>query len=384
MTHGPAAPPVLDFAARPHGAPPPVLTGTGSGGYARRPSGGEPMLVLRRSPDVLRALTDTAAFGMAGVTAAGQLRGCPLTGAEMQSPDGGLLSMNPPLLREYRRRIGYLFTRLAAVATLPAVRGLAAGGAASLARRDSADVLASYAAPLAAAAISRALGVPRHDWEGRLAQHAAVAFAVVPGPDAVSAVAAAWGDLYDYYGRAPGTAPPGSLAAELGTALDGFTPAQITHVTATVSNGFGAILPVLAVALAELARRPQLIAACARGERTWVSVADDLLRRRATFPAALPRVALRDTRIADRDITEGAVVLPSLIAAAHDRDTPPACGIAFGAGPHTCPGAHLSRAWLAVALKEFFGAFPRAHLTGGLDWQPGTLPVPRDVTVALR
>src|SRR5690349_14176376 len=106
--------PVLSFAAEPGGAPPPVLCGDTAGDFALRPAGGEPMLVLRRREDVVRSLSDTSHFGMAGITEAGELRKCPLTGAEMQSPDGGLLNMNPPLLRVYRQRINGLFSRRAA------------------------------------------------------------------------------------------------------------------------------------------------------------------------------------------------------------------------------------------------------------------------------
>ena len=64
----------------------------------------------------------------------------------------------------------------------------------------------------------------------------------------------------------------------------GSTASQVTHVVGTVSNGFGAVLPVLAVALAEVAQRPQVITACLRGERTWASVAGQLLRLRTIFP----------------------------------------------------------------------------------------------------
>jgi hypothetical protein len=55
---------------------------------------------------------------------------------------------------------------------------------------------------------------------------------------------------------------------------------------------------------------------------------------------------------------------------------PPPRNIAFGAGPHFCPGAALTQVWLASALAEFFQRFPGAHLAGSLDWQPGTLSVP--------
>ena len=381
----PAAVPVLTFAAEPGGAPPPVLRGGAAGDLARRPAGGEPMLVLRRSPDVLRALRDCTHFAMAGITESGELRGSPLTGAEMQSPDGGLLNMNPPLLRAYRQRINGLFTTRAAEATRPAVRAIAAGLASALAGRPTVDALAEFAEPFTAAAVCQAMGVPLRDWPAIL-EFSRVAFAVVPGPAAVSRVAAAWHELYAYYGplAAASAARPGGLTAQLTGVLAGQSPSQIVHVIGTVSNGFGAVLPVLAVALIEVAQRPQIIEACQRGALTWAAVAADLLRRRTIFPVALPRVALADTWLGSRRIGAGTTVLPSLIAAANDLDRPPPCDIAFGAGPHLCPGAALTRVWLATALAEFFTAFPAARLAADLAWQPGTLSVPREIALALR
>ncbi len=372
-------PPILRFDSQPDGGPPPILCASGHD-YAVRPAGGRPMLVLRRRPDVLRVLTDTGNFGMAAVTRAGGLVGCPLTGAEMQSSDGGLLNMNVPRLRSYRQRIAGLFTRRAAEATRPLARALACSLAEALHGRATADVLTGFAEPFTATAVSAAMGTPLADWDWIL-EASRIAFAVVPGPDAIDDVAAAWGDLYGYYTRAAAR-PGGGLTTQLAGALDGHTAAQVAHVTGTISNGFGAMLPVLAVAIAELARQPHVIASCTRGERTWASVAGELLSTRAMFPIALPRIALADTWLGRKHITEGTTVLPSLIAAAHDGPASPS--IPFGAGPHFCPGAPLARVWLSVALQAFFGNFPRARLAGDLDWQAGTLPVPREVTLALR
>jgi cytochrome P450 len=170
----------------------------------------------------------------------------------------------------------------------------------------------------------------------------------------------------------------------MASALDGSTASQVTHAVGTVSNGFGALLPVLAVSLAEVAQRPWVIAACQRGERTWMSVAEQLLRLRTIFPVAVPRVVLADTQLSGRLVTRGTVVLPSLIAAAHDLSRPAPCNIAFGAGPHFCPGAALTRLWLACAMAGFFEVFPQARLAGPLEWQPGTLSVPREIVLALR
>jgi 2-hydroxy-5-methyl-1-naphthoate 7-hydroxylase len=372
-------PPVLRFDSQPDGGPPPILRASGPD-FAFRPAGGPPMLVLRRRPDVLRALTSTRNFGMAAVTGTGGLLGCPLTGAEMQSPDGGLLNMDPPGLRSYRQRIAGLFSRRAAEATRPLAQVLAGNLAGALHGRATADALTGFAEPFTATAVSAAMGTPQADWD-RILESSRIAFAVVPGPGAVDDVAAAWADLYSYYTRAV-TRPSGGLTTQLARALDGHTAAQIAHVTGTVSNGFGAMLPVLAVAIAELARQPRVVASCTRGERTWASVADELLSTRTMFPIALPRVALADTWLGERLITRGTTVLPSLIAAAHDG--PPSPRIPFGAGPHYCPGAALTRVWLCAALEAFFGTFPRARLAGDLDWQAGTLPVPREITLTLR
>ena len=373
-------PPVLRFDSQPDGGPPPLLC-AGGHDYAFRPAGGPPMLILRRRPDVIRVLTDSRNFGMAAVTRTGGLLRCPLTGAEMQSTDGGLLNMNMPQLRSYRRRIAGLFTRPAAETTRPLVRSLASSLAGSLQGCATADALTGFAEPFTATAVSAAMGTPLADWD-QILEASRVAFAIVPGPETVDDVAAAWDDLYGYYIRAAARPPGGGLTTQLARALAGHTAAQIARVTATVSNGFGAMLPVLAVAITELAQQPHVVAACTRGERTWASVARELLSTRTLFPIALPRVALADTWLGGRPISTGTTVLPSLIAAAHDG--PASAVIPFGAGSHFCPGAALARLWLSVSLEAFFGTFPRARLAGDLDWQPGTLPVPRQVTLALR
>jgi hypothetical protein len=80
--------PVLTFTPEPAGAATPVLRAGGHGDHAGRPSGGPPLLVLCRTADVLPALRD-ARFAMAGVTPSGEVTRFPLTGAELQSPDGG-------------------------------------------------------------------------------------------------------------------------------------------------------------------------------------------------------------------------------------------------------------------------------------------------------
>jgi cytochrome P450 len=368
--------PVLTFAAERDGGPPAVLRAGGVGEYALRPAGGPPLRVLRRATDVLRVTSDQRHFAMAGVTARGEVSGCPLTGAEMQSPDGGLLNMNGPELRGYRQRVNALFTRREAERTRPAVAAAAHALATRL--RGTTDVLARFAVPLAAVAVSAEMGTRPGDYD-EVDRFSRVAFSVVPAADAVPSVAQAWDDLYAFYGARMRQTMPARIAQ----ALDGHTADQVVHVTGTVSNGFGAVLPVLAVSLVETAtHRRDFVRACLAGRGSWEELANFLLRNRAMFPVELPRVCLRDTRLSGLLVHAGEQMLPSLIAATHDPDGSP-CDIAFGPGPHMCPGAHLTRVWLSAALEAFWTAHPRARLVGGLAWQPGTLSVPRKIVLAL-
>jgi cytochrome P450 len=376
--------PVLTFGAQPDGQYPQVLLDDSCGDTVRAPAGGASMRVLRDPKAVLACLdlhsriSPGSAFPrivMAGAhPVTGALRGCPLTGAEQQSADGGLLNMNPPHLTGYRRQLTGLFSAAAAEKTRPAAQACAAGLVTRLAAAGrEADVAAGYAAPFAATMIVQTLG--GGDWL-QLKAWSDVAFGLVPSPAAVSAVDAVWAELYSYFG----TSRLGGLAAAIAARPAGHTTDQVAHVLATVSNGFGAVPPVLIRCLVELLRRPGTVTACIRGEQSWRAVIRHLIGTHVMFPVALPRLVLADTRLGAHLVKAGTLVLPSLVGAA--RAGAPAT-IAFGPGPHFCPGAAWTWATVEVATVTFFRSFPRPRLVGALDWQPGTLQVPRQVTVQL-
>jgi len=305
----------------------------------------------------------------------GTLRGCPLTGAEQQSADGGLLNMNPPHLTGYRRQLSALFSAAAAESTRPTGQACAATLIRQLAAGSSreADIAAGYVTPYAAAMIVRTLG--GSDWP-QLKAWSDVAFGLVPSPAAVREVDAVWAELYSYFA----SSRLGGLAAAVAARLADHTPDQVAHVLATVSNGFGAVPPVLTRVLIELLRRPGTVTACLRAEQSWRAVVRHLIGRRVMFPVALPRLVTSTTRLGAHLVEAGTLVLPSLIGAA--QAGAPAT-IAFGPGPHFCPGAALTWVWVEVAAEAFFRSFPRAKIAGPLDWQPGTLQVPRQVRVRL-
>jgi cytochrome P450 len=312
---------------------------------------------------------------MAGAhPATGTLRGCPLTGAERQNADGGLLNMNPPYLTGYRRQLSGLFSAAAAESTRPAAQACAAGLVRRLAAAErDADVAGEYAVPFTSAMIVQTLGAG--DWP-QIKAWSDAAFGVVQSPAAVSKVDAAWAEEYAYFS----SCRLGGLAAAIAARLTDRTPDQVVRVLATVSNGFGAVVPVLVRVLIELLQQPGIVSACLRGDQSWRAVVRRLIGSAVMFPIALPRLVLADTRLGADLVKAGTLVLPSLIAAAR-RGAP--ATIAFGPGPHFCPGAAWTWTWTEVAVVAFFRSFPRAQLACTLDWQPGTLQVPRQVTVRL-
>ena len=239
----------------------------------------------------------------------GTLRGLPLTGAEQQDPNGGLLNMNPPRLTGYRRQLtGWLVLRRGggvhqARRTCPRERPCHAPG-------RGADIAAGYAAPFAAALITDTLGAGT---QRQLQAWSDVAFGVVRFPDAISEVDAAWAEMYSYFA----TRRLDGLAAAIGARLTGHTPGQIAYVLATVSNGFGAVPPVLTRVLIELLRQPGTVTACLRGEQfAWRAEVRRLIGTRAMFPVALPRLVMADTWLGGHLAEEGTLVLPWLMASA--------------------------------------------------------------------
>ena len=364
-------------AAANDGEPAGVLVRGGPDDRVRAPAGGEPMLVLRSAAEVRGCLRQPRV-----VMAPTGARGCPLTGAELQDPDGGLLTMDPPQLLGIRRSISGLFSACAA-ASLPAATAIAARLAGGLARHDEADLRTGYAEPFTAAAVCQELGRPAGDWDFIHAVSQA-AFRVVP-PGGLQETRRAWASLYAYYDTDSRYPAATGLIGQITMAMrrDGYSPATIVHTLATVSNGFPAIYPVLARCLAELLRQPTTVARCLRGELDWGATADGLMKTDALFPFTLPRLVLADIDLVGRTVPAGTVLLPSLVAAG--RDGAPA-SIAFGAGPHYCPGASYSRLWITAAIRVFFEAFPRARLAdpGHLDWNDASLRVPRALLITLR
>ncbi|QKW20819.1 hypothetical protein HUT16_18695 [Kitasatospora sp. NA04385] len=121
-----------------------------------------------------------------------------------------------------------------------------------------------------------------------------------------------------------------------------------------------------------LAALPRAVAWCAR-DRLWdrahrdaPALAAELLRRTAASPV-LPRAAAADATVLGHRIRRGdRLLLVARHAAQAHRDTPAhphATRAPFGLGPHSCPGAALARAQLALLLTTLAPHHPRVLRT---------------------
>jgi cytochrome P450 len=182
------------------------------------------------------------------------------------------------------------------------------------------------------------------------------------------------------------------LLAKLIGALEGagITGDRLLHSFTGVLNGFTTVAPVMNVCISELARSPQLVKHCIENPDQWRPTIEELLRTKAHFGFALPRIALQDIQLDDgTTLSKGTVVLPSLTGALNDPEAvinpqefdphkKAKRSLAFGGGPHFCPAAELSLVWLKVGLQSLFTAYPELELQNpqGTFYTRGSLRAP--------
>ncbi|GCE44372.1 putative cytochrome P450 hydroxylase [Rhodococcus wratislaviensis] len=117
--------------------------------------------------------------------------------------------------------------------------------------------------------------------------------------------------------------------------------------------------------------------------KLWPNVVEETLRRRPSAPFAARR-ALRDVVVSGIQIRKGDNVWFALASASNDPahyDNPvefdvqrrrPMDHVAFGRGPHTCPGAPLGRSQAAIGVRTLFERLPDLRVADdySLDFAP--------------
>ncbi|MDR7550896.1 MAG: cytochrome P450 [Armatimonadota bacterium] len=318
------------------------------------------------------------------------------------SPRSGLprppLQLDPPAHARFRRAINPFFEPDRVRLLLPELRQLAGRFLYSWVQSGAGDGVADYAAHLAVRAVARLLGLPEaivDDAQKISSRYVeAVAASDVPRAAALSA------DLDDLARQAvrntlqkTGGAPDSPVVvlwhrrAELGIGFDdvaGFVRALLVGADRSTTNALGS-------AIWHLACHPSLQQWLRFHPGRVADAVDELVR---LYPPALAtaRTAVRDTVVGHQAIRAGQVVAMVLFAANRDPgvfhdpdrfqlDRPHRANLSFGHGIHKCPGQHLARLLMGVALEALLTSTRDFCLAGPVIWRrwpefgPARLPL---------
>jgi cytochrome P450 len=299
-----------------------------------------------------------------------------VVGASMLSLDGAEHARHrapfvaPLRLGEVRRRLA------------DAVAAEAARLVDELAPRGEGELRRGFAGPLAAAAVTHALGLGGAAVDDVLRWYDAIVGAVTDlsagrpaGEDAARAVA--------QLGEAVRGGSPGVTASEVAADTAtlpfggaGLTEAEVTsNLAVLLFGGIETTEGMIANAALHLLTHPEALAAVRADPGRLPAAVEESLRLEPAA-AAVDRYATRDTELGGAEIAAGELVRISITAANRDpatfadpdrfdlaRDNA-GRHLAFAGGPHVCVGMHLARLEAHVALATLLERLPGLRLDG--------------------
>ncbi|MFF4524267.1 cytochrome P450 family protein [Streptomyces bluensis] len=142
-----------------------------------------------------------------------------------------------------------------------------------------------------------------------------------------------------------------------------------------VAAGHETTISLIVNAVVNLSTHPDQRALVLSGKADWSSVIEETLRYSTPTSHVLIRFATEDVPVGDKVLPAGDALIVSYAAIGRDEAAHgPSAGvfditrptanrhIAFGHGPHVCPGAALSRLEAGVALPALYARFPSLDL----------------------
>ena len=255
-------------------------------------------------------------------------------------------------------RLGEVRARLAG-----AVESEAARLVDELAPRGSAELRRGFAGPLAAAAVTHALGLDGAAVDDVLGWYDAIVGAVT-----------------DLSAGRPAGEEAARAVAELREAVDfeaaGLSGDEVgSNVAVLLFGGIETTEGMIANALLHLLSDAEALAAV-RADPALLPAAVEESLRLEPAAAAIDRYATRDTSLGGAEIAAGELVRISITAANRDPETfadPDRLDLgranvgrhlAFAGGPHVCVGMHLARLEAHVALATLLERLPGLRLDG--------------------
>ncbi|MGY2032042.1 cytochrome P450 family protein [Nocardia gipuzkoensis] len=241
--------------------------------------------------------------------------------------------------------------------------------------RDGAavDLKTVFAYPLPMRVISELMGVDRADHPMLLSWYKAFFSLLTPQDERLRVI-----DELDVYFtdlvRKKTADPTDDLTSAfiVGDDIEPLTEEEVVgNLKALVAAGHETTIGLILNAVRALLGRPDQLSAIRTGELTWEAAVEETLRWDSPVTHLLMRFATEDIAVGDTVIAQGEGVVMSYRAigrdfAVHGPDADdfdvarPTANrhLAFGYGPHICPGAALARLEAGIALPALFDRFP--------------------------
>jgi cytochrome P450 len=306
--------------------------------------------------------------------------------------DGQMIMMQDPPVHTVQRRIlnkAFLPKHVASLET--GIRAITAERLDKVRDQGSMDFLDEFARPLPGYVLCDFLGVPKSDQERFVAWGDAVT-AFIINPDAVASVVddalAAFDEMATYVQTLlddPGRGDGGDVIQILnlpdaqGRRLTSFeivaTSCQLLfagHLTSTLT---------LATGMYTLLRHPDQLARLVADRSLIPGAVEEILRYFGPVVVIPARTAVAAVERHGQAIVPGEAVFPGLGSAGRDPrrfaepmsfdvTRPPERHLEFGAGPHVCVGAPVSRIEAVVAFDEIVQRLPGVRLAAEPTWRP--------------
>jgi cytochrome P450 len=329
------------------------------------PASKKKVFVVRDAKTVRLVMTDPR-FSLAGLNPSEDT----ITGTGYQSSDG-MLRQDAPRIRRIRHGIIPLFSDRSIAPWREEVAEVADDLIEKLLDGPHPpDLNKRYFEPLVVRAVALSAGITK-DESDRLYGFSNRVLVRVETAEGRATVSGAWRELYDYSSelikRKLGD-PDDRLLSKVFVEFKNarLNDEEIVAASGTILAGFYTPFGILSVSAVVLLQHLDVVEACKKEPALWKRTIDELMRYKAHFNFFLPRVATENVTLGDVTIRAGQVVLPSLHAAVTDPQSfidsnvfnthrvQPQCNIVFGAGPHYCPGAALSR-WPRATFYDPIG-----------------------------
>jgi cytochrome P450 len=270
-------------------------------------------------------------------------------------------------------RPGAVNERFAEVAAAEAER---LTGAVAVAAGRTAELRRAFAGPMAAAIVTRALGLTGEEVTDVLGWYDAIVASVTSitaGEGPTDAGATAFANLRERLESVIAAGDQGSLLAAAAGADTPLSHDQIaSNAAVLLFGGIETTEGMIANALLMLLQRPDALAA-ARADTALLDGAIDESLRLEPAAAVIDRYATVDVTLGNAEIAKGDLVRLSLAAANRDPavfESPDEFdltrsrrgNLAFAQGPHVCVGVHLARLEARTAVAVLLDTLPQLHL----------------------